>query len=191
EFRPQLPNLLPDYERREQDRTSTGNPLLDAFPIQLWTVFVLLVGAGLLLAIARARRLGPPVPEPLPVVVPASEAVTGRGRLYRRIRARGASLATLRAAALARLARTLDPLARSPQRALATPGPHRDAFVHGIAVRSGWPEADVAAVLFGQLPVDDSALVAAASDLDRLVAAVLAPSVPVQTHSPDQPGGSS
>lgn len=188
ELRP--PRLtLPEYQRGEQDRTNTGNPLLDAFPVQLWTVFVLLVGAGALLAVARARRLGPPVPEPLPVVVPAVEAVTGRGRLYQRIRARGASLTALRAAALARLARVVDPLARSPERALADPGPQRDAFVRTIAARSGLPETTVTSVLFGPLPADDAALVAAAAELDRLVAAVLEP----RTTRPDpdpRPGGS-
>jgi len=166
---------LPEFERGEQDRTGTGNGLLDAFPVQLWTVFVLLVGAAVMLAVARARRLGPPVAEPLPVVVPASEAVTGRGRLYRRIKARGASLATLRAAALIRLARAVDPLAGTADRGLAAPGPQRDAFIRTVALRSGLPEVTVATVLFGPLPDDDAAMVAAAADLDRLVAAVLAP----------------
>jgi Domain of unknown function (DUF4350) len=176
EIHPQLPGFDPRYERADQDRTNTGDPLLDAFPVQLWTAFLVLVGAGVLLAIALARRLGPPVPEPLPVIVPAAEAVTGRGRLYRRIRARGSSLLTLRGAALARLARTIDPLARSPERDLAAPGPRRDAFVQAVAGRSGWPEAAVTSVLFGPLPESDPALVTAAADLDRLVAAVLAAS---------------
>lgn len=188
EIRPQLPDFLPEYERGEQDRTNTGNPLLDAFPVQLWIAFVLLVAAGLLLAVARARRLGPPVPEPLPVVVPAVEAVTGRARLYRRIRARAPSLAILREAALARLARTIDPLARSPERGLADPGPRRDAFVRTVAARAGWLPERVDSVLFGPSPADDAALVAAASDLDQLVAAVTA----TQRSRPpaDRPGGS-
>jgi hypothetical protein len=40
--------------------------------------------AGLLVALWRGRRLGPPVVEPLPVVVRAAEAVEGRSRLYQR-----------------------------------------------------------------------------------------------------------
>jgi hypothetical protein len=192
EIRPQLPNvLLPNYERGEQDRTNTGNPLLDAFPIQLWTAFVLLVGAGVLLAFARARRLGPPVPEPLPVVVPAAEAVTGRGRLYRRIRARSASLTALRAAALARLARAaIDPLTPTLERNLVQPGPHRDEFVRTIAARSGLPEEMVSTVLFGPSPQDDAALVTAAAELDRLVAAVLADQRSRPEPPRDRPGGS-
>src|SRR5690606_20137800 len=141
-------------------------PLLDAFPVQLWVVVVLLTGAGVLLAVAAARRLGPPVPEPLPVVVPAAEAVTGRGRLYRRIRARQASLATLRAGALARLARAVDPLSRTPDHGLDVAGPRRDAFIRTIAARSGLPEATVATVLFGPVPTDDEGLVVAVADLD-------------------------
>ncbi|MHB8340583.1 MAG: DUF4350 domain-containing protein, partial [Mycobacteriales bacterium] len=54
--------------------------------------------AVLLLALARGRRLGPPVAEPLPVTVPARETVLGRARLYRAARSRGAAGRELRAA---------------------------------------------------------------------------------------------
>ena len=176
---------VPDYERQDQDRdrTDTGNPLLDSFPERLWVFLILLVGAGVLLAVARGRRLGPPVAEPLPVLVPAAEAVLGRGRLYRRIRARAASLTALRTAAVVRLARVLDPLTRSPERSVLTPGQARDAFVAGIAARAGVPEATVSAILFGPEPEDDQELVLAVADLDRLVTAVIAP-------TPQPPGGS-
>jgi hypothetical protein len=43
-----------------------------------------LVVAALVVALWRARRLGPVVREPLPVVVRAAESVEGRARLYRR-----------------------------------------------------------------------------------------------------------
>jgi len=198
---PRIDFTLPEYRRGEVDRTNTGYPLVDAFPVQLWVVLAVAAGAGVLLAAAAARRLGPPVPEPLPVVVPAAEAVTGRGRLYRRIRARQASLATLRAGAIARLARAVDPLARTPDHGLDTPGPRRDAFVQTIAARSGLPEATVATVLFGPVPSDDAGLVAAVADLDHLVATVLGPPGPrpdgssTQNRSsvqnrPPEPGGS-
>jgi hypothetical protein len=55
-----------------------------------------------------ARRLGPPVPEPLPVAVPAAETVTGRGRFYERADARGAALGALQAAARHRILPLLD-----------------------------------------------------------------------------------
>jgi hypothetical protein len=188
----QMPTLqLPQYNRGNRDRTNSGNPLIDAFPVQLWAVIVLLLVGGLLLAFARARRLGPPVAEPLPVLVPASESVTGRGRLYRRIRARASSLAILRAAAVTRLARLIDPLAPSPERTLAVDGSARAAFVRQIAARSGLPEAAITAVLFGPTPADDEALVRAAADLDALVAAVVAgPFRPPRPENPHQTGGS-
>jgi hypothetical protein len=109
--------------------------------------------------------------------------VLGRGRLYRRIRARGASLATLRTAAISRIARALDPLNRAPERTVATPGAARDAFVAAVAARARVPQASVSAILFGPGPDDDEELVRAVHDLDRLVTAVIPP-------TPQQPGGS-
>ncbi len=181
---------LPEFERGDQDRTNTGDPLLDAFPSQLWAITVLLLVGGALFALVRARRLGPPVTEPLPVLVPAAEAITGRGRLYERIRARQSSLATLREATIARLARTLAPLATAPERSLGAPGPARDSFVAQVAARAGLPPATVAAVLYGPSPEDDQGLVRAATDLDRLVAAVAAAApAPPSTTDPDPMAG--
>ena len=96
----------------------------------------MLAAAGaVLLALVRARRLGPPVAEPLPVLVPAAESVTGRGRLYERIAAREASLDALRAAAIARMARVLDPMAgAAPERELTGGrGPAVRRFVAQVA----------------------------------------------------------
>jgi hypothetical protein len=169
---PDLPGL-PQYRRGDRDRSDTGGSLFGSFPAQLWAVLLLLLLAATLLGIAQARRLGPPVAEPLPVLVPAAETVTGRGRLYHRIRARQASLDTLRAAAVARLARALDPLARVPERRLGTEGPARADFLVKVGAWAGLPPQTVRAVLFGPSPADDEELVRAAADLDRLVAAVL------------------
>jgi uncharacterized protein DUF4350 len=180
--RPDIDFSLPDYERGDRNRTSTGNPLLDAFPAGLWAVLLVLAAGALLLGVARARRLGPPVPEPLPVLVPAAEAVTGRGRLYRRIGARQASLDALRLAAIARLARVLDPLAgAAPERELAQPGPAADRFVAQLAARAGWSVNGVHDVLYGRSPDDDKDLVRAVAQLDELVRAV--------TYPPSTPGG--
>ena len=143
----------PPYERGDRDRTNTGIPLFDAFPVQLWAVLVVLLIGAVLLALAQARRLGPPVAEPLPVLVPAAEAVTGRGRLYDRINAREASLAALRASAIARMARVLDPLAAAaPERELTRAGPAADRFVARVAARSGVPAEVVETVLYGPAP---------------------------------------
>ena len=180
-----IPNPeAPRYRRGNQDRTNTGSPVIDAFPTTLWAVLVLGFAAAVLLALARARRLGPPVAEPLPVLVPAAEAVTGRGRLYRRIDARAATLAALRGAAVSRMARGLNPFGGA--------GSDRDLtiqrdllgetlelsstveeFIQQVASRSGAPDHAVRAILYGPAPPDDDGLARAVADLDQLVAAVL------------------
>jgi hypothetical protein len=192
-----LPNpQLPQYRRDNRDRTSTGFPTIDAFPSALWAVIVTGFAAAVLLALARARRLGPPVSEPLPVLVPAAEAVTGRGRLYRRIDARDATLAALRGAAVSRIARVLNPfggagsdrdltVARDLLGQSAGQLPSTvEAFVRQVAARSGAPEATVRTILYGRPPSDDDELAGAVADLDRLVATVLHDSA-----DPHRPGG--
>ena len=109
--------------------------------------------AGLLLALWRGRRLGPPVIEPLPVVVRAAEAVEGRARLYRRAQARDRAAEALRAGALARMV---------PRLGIDSPAggePPPDAVVAAVASRSGRPDAAVHAMLFGPPPADDAGLV--------------------------------
>jgi len=103
----------------------------------------------------RARRLGPLVAEPLPVVVRASETVEGRARLYRSHRARDRAADALRAAALTRLTPRLG-LARN-----ATP----DAVTQAVAHRTG---SDCGAVLFGPAPGTDADLLTLAHQLDDL-----------------------
>src|SRR5205823_564014 len=78
-------------------------PYWKLLPPWAWAVLGMLGLAGVAFALARARRLGPPVSEPLPVAVRAAETVEGRGLLYRRANARQAALATLRASTLSRL----------------------------------------------------------------------------------------
>ncbi len=139
-----------------------SNPLWRAFPAWTYVVVVLLFIVFLLYALARARRMGGPVVEPLPVVVRAGETVTGRGRLYQRARAREESLTTLRSAALSRMARLLR----------LEPGTDREIIVGTVAAQSGWPAHTVRDTLFGPPPADDGALVAAAVQLEALVEAV-------------------
>jgi hypothetical protein len=81
-----------------------GSPLGRAFPPAFWATVLLLLLAGVAVALASARRLGAPVAEPLLVRVRAAETVRGLGGLYRRARARDTSLATLQGAAVHRLA---------------------------------------------------------------------------------------
>jgi len=112
--------------------------------------------AALLLIVWRARRLGPVVTEPLPVVVRSAEAVEGRARLYRRTGAAAHAAEVLRGATRARLA----PVLGLPD----TAGP--DPVVAGVAARTGRPAAGVHALLYGRAPVDDAALIALADALD-------------------------
>ncbi len=130
--------------------------------------------AGLLLALWRGRRLGPPVMEPLPVVVRAAEAVEGRSRLYRRAQARDRAAEALRSGALARMV---------PRLGIDSSGggePSTEAVVAAVASRSGWSDTAVHTVLFGLPPTDDAGLVALADSLDSIVRDTLDPEVPHQ-----------
>jgi hypothetical protein len=121
------------------------------------------VVAALLAAAGRARRISAPVPEPLPVLVPATETVTGRGRLYQRSRDRDAVLRILREAARNRLARLLD----------QPPEVDRATLVALVAAPARLPVEQVEGLLFGGGSVeDDAGLVEVAAALERLVAMV-------------------
>jgi hypothetical protein len=141
------------------DTASGSNPLLSAFPSSWYATAILLVVAALLLAFAMARRLGPPVREPLPVTVRSSETVEGRGRLYARARARGPAVATLRAAALQRLIRLLD-LPSDADRATVSAA---------AASAAGRAVDEVDDILYGPEPEDDESLVRAATRLESLL----------------------
>jgi hypothetical protein len=135
------------------------NPLWDAFPPWFWALLVQLALAVVLLALWRARRLGPPVTEPLPVTVRAAETVHGRGRLYRRAKARGPTADTLRAAARDRLAQLLNP---TPEVSL----------VDAVAAATGRGSEQVEGLLDGPTPESDDDLRRLQADLDALVEAV-------------------
>lgn len=142
--------------------------LTDVVPPWAVTAAIQLLLAGLVVAWWRGRRLGPPVVEPLPVVVRAAETVEGRARLYRRAGASDRATDALRAGALARLV---------PRLGLgADPSP--PAVVQAVAERSGWPAPHIGALLFGAYPIEDAALVRLADELDGLVAATLRTATP-------------
>ena len=137
---------------------SSAKSLFGLVPLTAYLVIGQLAIA-LLLAIGwRARRLGPLVAEPLPVVVRASETVEGHGRLYEARHARGRAAEALRTAALARLIRA----AGLPHTADA------DAVVPALAQRSSLGEARVTELLYGPAPKTDRALLTLARDLDDL-----------------------
>lgn len=130
----------------------------------LWTLLQVVL-AVVLLAGWRGRRLGPVVSERLPVAVRAAESVEGRGRLYRRARARGRAADTLRTGVRARVLPALGLPAGAPPAAV----------VDDVAARSGQPPAEVGDLLYGAAPPDDATLVRLADDLDRLMGTVLPP----------------
>lgn len=142
-----------------------------------WAQFLLLIAAALAV-FWRMRRIGPPVAEPLPVVVRSAETAEGRARMYRRARARTEAFEALRTGAMARL---LPPLGLGSD-------PAYQAVVESVAERTGVPMATIHAVLYGPPPADDATLVSAADTLDALVRDVLHPRRPADVNRPDGEG---
>jgi len=153
---PRVDWLLPVAPTQATDTERHG--LFELLPGRLGWALLELGVALLLFALARGRRLGPLVAEPLPVVVRATETVEGRARLLRGARARGAGAEALRSAARRRLGTRLG----------LGPTPSESALVDGVATRSGRGAAEVTDLLYGSSPADDRALVALAAALDRL-----------------------
>jgi hypothetical protein len=142
-------------------------------PRPVYMVAIQLIIAVVLLALWRVRRLGPLVPERLPVVVRASETAEGHGRLYQARHARDRAAKALRDAAIGRM---LPALGLAPDAGPA-------ALAAAMASRTGEPAADVSAVLTDPGLTDpgltdpgltdpgltdDAALVALADRLDEL-----------------------
>jgi hypothetical protein len=138
--------------------------VLDLLPDRIWLFTFQAFVAVLLLALWRARRLGPVVVEPLPVVVRAAEAVEGRARLYEAAGARDRAAAALRAGLRDRLVRALG-LARDAG---------RETLVAAVSARSGLDGPAVDDLLYGPPPADDEGLVRLADGLDSLDAEVRA-----------------
>jgi hypothetical protein len=132
--------------------------LAGLIPWAAYLVAIQLALAVVATAAWRARRLGPLVTEPLPVVVRAAETVEGHGRLYRSRRSRDRAADALRGAAIDRLV---------PRLGLA-PGAVPATITAAVAARSGRAVVAVGAELFGPAPDTDAALVRLASNLDTL-----------------------
>ncbi|MFI6262063.1 DUF4350 domain-containing protein [Micromonospora sp. NPDC051006] len=139
------------------------NPLWTAFPPWFWALLAQLALALLLAVLWRARRLGAPAPEPLPVTVRAAETVLGRARLYRQAGARGPAARTLRAATLTRLLPRLNlPVDTPPDRVAAA-----------VAARTGDGPGEIEELLYGADPDTDRQLLDLARSLDRIVRTVV------------------
>jgi hypothetical protein len=125
----------------------------------LWGTLQLFIAAALA-ALWRARRLGPLVPERLPVAIRASETVEGRARLYRKANARDRAAAALRSTTRTRLAPLIGV---SPAQAHAP-----EALLPALSARLSGDGQALHALLFGPPPGDDAALISLADQLDAL-----------------------
>jgi len=132
--------------------------LASLLPPWVGWVSLQLVVAVLVAMAWRARRFGPLVREPLPVVVRAAETTEGRARLYRQAGARGWAAATLRTAALRRLARRFE----------AGPTTTPEQLVATVAAATGRHDPGPSATLLGPAPSNDAALVRLADAIDSL-----------------------
>ncbi|HEV7707320.1 MAG TPA: DUF4350 domain-containing protein [Asanoa sp.] len=164
---------------RADDEDDRNNPLGQAFPPWLWAMLATLGGALLLLILWAGRRLGPAVSEPLPVEVRSGETVLGRGRLYRRAKARGPVAEVLRRAALRRI-----------EPALGLEPTHTPAeVVDAVAVRTGRSPYEVDGLLYGPEPAHDDELLDLARGLDTLADTIIAGTprdTPPGSAGPDQ-----
>jgi hypothetical protein len=157
--RPHLVWYLPSLS--DESATDSGNrSFFDLLPSGwLWGTLQLFIAAALA-ALWRARRLGPLVPERLPVAIRASETVEGRARLYRKANARDRAAAALRSTTRTRLA----PLVGVPVAQAHAP----EALLPALSTHLHGDGQTLHALLFGPPPSDDTALIALADQLDAL-----------------------
>ena len=150
------------YQPGRGDLTAPGvgetRAVADVWPVWTAPAMALVGVAVVLLALARGRRLGRLVREPLPVVVRAVETTESRGRLYRKAGDRDRAAAVLRAGTRDRLARRL----------AVAPGAAPVALVHAVASTTGRPVEEVGMTLFGPPPADDPSLIRLAQQLTDL-----------------------
>ncbi|MER5396774.1 DUF4350 domain-containing protein [Streptomyces sp. NPDC002599] len=125
----------------------------------LWGTLQLFIAAAVA-ALWRARRMGPLVPERLPVAIRASETAEGRARLYRKASARDRAAAALRSATRTRLA----PLIGVPPVQAHAP----ETLLPALAAHVDGGSQALLPLLFGPPPHDDAALVSLADQLDAL-----------------------
>lgn len=159
--RPHLVWYLPSLSDSATDPDQEKD-FLDLLPSGwLWGTLQLFFAAALA-ALWRARRLGPLVPEKLPVAIRASETVEGRARLYRKANARDRAATALRSTTRTRLA----PLVGVPVTQAHAP----EALLPALSahLRTDGDGQPLHSLLFGPPPSDDAALISLADQLDAL-----------------------
>ncbi|PYI69274.1 DUF4350 domain-containing protein [Arthrobacter livingstonensis] len=123
------------------------------FPASGWLLLAAVIGM-----LWRGRRHGPLVTEPLPVIVKASETVTGRARLYQDANAQDTAVHILQHATLTRLAQHLR---------LGTQADPA-AVVEAAAARTGRTRRDLEALLVTDVPLNDKQMLTMAAELAAL-----------------------
>jgi hypothetical protein len=156
-------------QRQTSAQPVDGTDAVHVLGRTFWLTCLQVLLALVVLALWRGRRLGPPVAEPLPVVVRAAETTEGRGRLYAAARARELAADALRAGLRARLADRLglpvfggttnaDRLVAAAGAAGAAPGrggapgtsgPDPTALVASVAEQTGRSPVEIGALLYG------------------------------------------
>lgn len=138
------------------DVVATGEPTLgELTPTWVTPVLVLLAVVFLAAAVWRGRRFGALVAENLPVIVPASETMEGRARLYARTASRARAADALRIGTIDRMSRRLG----LPASATV------DEVSGAAAARTGMHVDAVRGLLVGRHPTGDRDLVALSDQL--------------------------
>lgn len=133
---------------------SSGGARAGGLPWPDWwrPMIAVLAAAAVALMFWRGRRLGRLVREPLPVVVPAQETTTARGRLYRKAKDTDRAAEALREATRTRVSSYL-----------GTPD-----VVRAAASQTGRPEQEIATLLLDGPVIDEAELVHLAHELTTL-----------------------
>ncbi|WP_326620553.1 DUF4350 domain-containing protein [Streptomyces decoyicus] len=171
-----LPSVSDPSSAQDQQRG-----FLDLIPSGWRWALLQLAFAAICAALWRARRLGPLVPENLPVTVPAAETTEGHARLYEQANARDRASDVLRSATRTRLAPLIGVSAAHAHTAdVLLPALHAH-----LTVAPG-PEADLHVLLFGPAPADDRALVRLADQLDALESSIVSQERHAPREHPDR-----
>ena len=152
---------VPSYEDTDI-QGATPDTLGTLTPDWVTPAILLLLTAGLAVAVARGRRFGPLVAETLPVTVRASETMHGRARLTARAADAPHAAEALREGTRRRLARRLGLAVHASA----------DEVADAAADRLRIPRGTLQSLLAGPPPTDDAALVTLARRLDELETAV-------------------
>lgn len=141
---------------------TTPDTLGSLTPDWVTPAILLLLTAGVAVAVARGRRFGPLVAETLPVTVRASETMHGRARLTAKAADAPHAAEALRDGTRRRLARRLGLAVHAGT----------DEVADAAADRLRIPRGTLQSLLAGPPPADDAALIALARRLDELETAV-------------------